>query len=254
MGNGKFVWYDLMTKDPEASLAFYTELIGWTSSVMDLGGVPYTLLSAGERMIGGVMGLEDAQLPPHWIGYVQVEDIEATCQLAEELGGKVCVPPTEIPGIGRFAVLTDPLGAAISPLQPAEASEMPEWVNAPGVVNWNEYMASDVTTAFGFYSLLFGWAPAGAMKSDESPGSYFLAGKDQQRPCVGLMKSPPPMDTLSYWLFYISVEDCAKSVEKAQALGAKLLAGPMPVPGGTAAVLVDPQGAAFGLYGDAPTP
>jgi predicted enzyme related to lactoylglutathione lyase len=245
--NGKFVWYDLMTKNEEASLAFYAELIGWKSSTMDIGGMPYTLLRAGETTIGGLMNLDAPDVPNHWVGYVQVEDIEATCALATELGGTVCVPPTEIPGVGRFAVLTDPQGGVISPLQPAAHEVMPEWKPGPGIVAWNEYMAQNVPGAFGFYALLFGWSPAGSMK-EGGEDSYFLCGADKEQPCVGMMKAPEMLAGRSAWLFYITVADCAQSVEVAKSRGAQLLTGPMPVPGGQAAVLMDPQGAAFGVY------
>jgi predicted enzyme related to lactoylglutathione lyase len=53
-------------------------------------------------------------MPPHWMPYFQVEDCDAAAANAAKLGGTVCVPPTDIPSIGRFAVLQDPTGATFS--------------------------------------------------------------------------------------------------------------------------------------------
>ena len=76
----------------------------------------YTIVKVGEEGVGGIMPIPpQAQgSPPNWGVYVTVDNIDATAKKAKELGGKVLVPPTDIPNVGRFAVLQDPQGAVIS--------------------------------------------------------------------------------------------------------------------------------------------
>ncbi len=114
---GTFCWNELLTRDPEASRKFYTELFGWTTEEMDMGpNGKYTLWKSGDKHAGGMMELKapgTEQVPPHWLAYVAVDDVDASTKKAEGLGAKVCVPPTDIPNTGRFSVITDPSGAAL---------------------------------------------------------------------------------------------------------------------------------------------
>ena len=84
-----------------------------------MGPTLYTLLKQGERMEGGVMAAppEMGDAPSHWMIYITVEGCDATVEKAKSLGGKVCLPPTDLPEIGRFSVLMDPQGAAFSVIE-----------------------------------------------------------------------------------------------------------------------------------------
>jgi uncharacterized protein len=115
-GNGDFCWYELATTDAEAAKKFYAALFGWEYKAGDIGGVAYSEIVANGRAVGGIhqMGAEFEGAPPHWMGYVAVADVDASAKKVEELGGKVCVPPTDIPTVGRFCVINDPAGAPIS--------------------------------------------------------------------------------------------------------------------------------------------
>ena len=114
--HGAFCWNELGTTDDEAAKKFYAELLGWTFKEGDFGGMKYAEIVAGGRPAGGVykMGPEFGGAPSHWMAYVAVEDVDASAKRVEELGGKVCVPPTDIPNVGRFSVINDPTGAALS--------------------------------------------------------------------------------------------------------------------------------------------
>ena len=113
---GTFCWNELGTTDSEAAKRFYTELFGWRLMAGDVAGANYTQIAVGDRAIGGIyqMGPEFGNAPSHWMPYVAVENVDETARRVEELGGKVCVPPTDIPSTGRFAVINDPTGATIS--------------------------------------------------------------------------------------------------------------------------------------------
>lgn len=107
----------LVTRDPEGSSKFYTDLLGWTTNTMQMpGGVGYTMFMAGERPVAGMMEppAEKSDVPTSWVSYITVEDLDATVAKARELGAHLCMPVTEIPGKGRFAGVADPQGVAIA--------------------------------------------------------------------------------------------------------------------------------------------
>lgn len=114
--HGAICWTELATKDVEAAKKFYSELLGWTLIESPAAGVAYTEFKVGGRPIGGMfqMTAEFGDAPSHWTSYVAVDDVEACAKRVEELGGKICVPPTDIPNTGRFCVINDPTGATIS--------------------------------------------------------------------------------------------------------------------------------------------
>ena len=113
---GFFSWNELMTGDTETCKAFYTQLFGWEAMEMDMESGKYTVFQKNGVNVGGMMGItpEMGPIPPHWMGYVTVDDVDASTETAAGLGAQVFVPPTDIPGIGRFSVIQDPAGAAIS--------------------------------------------------------------------------------------------------------------------------------------------
>ena len=115
--HGEFCWNDLATNDIQASQNFYAELLGWKIKEQEAGGVIYNEISLdGQKSFGGVWKLteEMGDVKPHWMSWVAVDDVDASAARVTELGGSVCVPPTDIPNTGRFCVINDPTGATIS--------------------------------------------------------------------------------------------------------------------------------------------
>jgi predicted enzyme related to lactoylglutathione lyase len=123
--NGSFCWNELSTTDSDAAVKFYTELLGWeikqsqaTEACEGSDGPPmvYNEIVVGGEHVGGMykMGPEHGGRPSHWMSYVAVEDVDDRAAKAAELGGSVCVPPMDIPNVGRFCVINDPTGATIS--------------------------------------------------------------------------------------------------------------------------------------------
>jgi predicted enzyme related to lactoylglutathione lyase len=115
--HGAFSWNELMTTDPAGALAFYRALFGWASQDMDMGTGPYHVVKVGDTPVGGVMGMPpDAApgTPPCWGSYVTVTDCDATVAQCTALGGRVLMPPTDVPTVGRMAVLQDPQGAVFN--------------------------------------------------------------------------------------------------------------------------------------------
>ena len=117
--HGAFCWNELSTTDGEAAKKFYSELLGWELKTSDATGMPYTEVVVGGKHIGGIYqpGPEcgaAAEMSPRWSSYVAVDDVDGAAARVEGLGGKVTVPPMDIPNTGRFCVVTDPTGASLS--------------------------------------------------------------------------------------------------------------------------------------------
>ena len=111
-------WNELATRDMNAAKAFYTHVFGWGTHDSPFGdGGTYTEWQLDGRSIGGgydMSGMMPESVPPHWLSYFAVENVDSTAARAQELGATVQVPPTDLPGMGRFAVLSDPQGGAFA--------------------------------------------------------------------------------------------------------------------------------------------
>ncbi|HVV85824.1 MAG TPA: VOC family protein [Kofleriaceae bacterium] len=251
---GRFVWYELLTTEPEAAIAFYTDVVGWKTQPFDGGPDPYTMWLGSQGAVGGVVALPEQARKlgarPYWQANVEVADVDASIEEVVRLGGKVIVAET-VPDIGRFAVIADPQGAVLALFTPARdmASHDP---SKPGEVAWHELYTTDHEAAFAFYHAICGWERLGAF--DMGPmGTYLLWGRDGKQ-LGGMMTMPPGMKTPDgaevppNWMYYVTVDDLDAALERAKAGGAKVINGPMEVPGGQRVVLLfDPQGAAFSL-------
>jgi predicted enzyme related to lactoylglutathione lyase len=253
---GRFVWYDLMTTDPDKAMAFYTQLVGWGTKPWEGGDTPYTLWTANGVTIGGVMHLpEDAVkggAPPHWLGYVAVPDPAAAAAKVREMGGGILHPATEIPSAGSFAVLCDPQGAAFAVYAPTEGNDYPPEATARvGEVSWRELATTDHAAAFRFYNTMFKWDKTESMDLGEM-GIYQMFGRAGMT--LGAMfNKPAEMPGPPFWLYYIRVENADHTAERVKQLGGQVLNGPMDVPGGDrVAQCMDPQGAAFAIHSSAP--
>ena len=250
MTQGTFVWYELMTTDAQAAVRFYGEVVGWTMRDSGMPGMRYTLASAGEAMIGGIMNFPPEGCPPGaspgWLGYIGVDDVDVYAGRVKAAGGAILRPADDIPGVGRFAVAADPHGASFVLFKPASTEAPPR--PAPmsrGTVGWHELNAGDGPSAFAFYAGLFGWRKDQAM--DMGPmGTYQLFKADAE--AIGAVMTKPPEIPAPFWLFYFAVEAIDAAHARVTRNGGEVLNGPMEVPGGSWIVQCrDPQGAMFAL-------
>jgi len=107
---GALTWNELYAPDLDAAQAFYGALFGWTFAPIEGMGMPYTVISNGERANGGMMLPPMPEIPPSWLVYFGAEDIDAALATVAELGGAVQAGPIDI-GIAKIAVVADPQGA-----------------------------------------------------------------------------------------------------------------------------------------------
>lgn len=255
--NRPFIWYELMTTDAEAARTYYQAVFGWEARPAGVPGIDYTLLAAAGRDVGGMLsmsavGCDGGDAPgdmrPCWLGYIASPDVDEDARRITARGGRVLKEPTDIPGVGRFAVVADPHGAVFQVMTGISNQEFaPAPKGTPGHVAWHELSAGDGEAAWQWYSGLFGWTEQEVM--DMGPaGKYrlFATGGDA---CGGMLTKTPEMP-VPMWLFYTCVEDVDGAIARATAGGGKLLMGPHEVPGGAwIATFLDPQGAMFAAVG-----
>jgi predicted enzyme related to lactoylglutathione lyase len=115
---GEASWHELMTTDAATAMKFYTEVFGWQpSETMDMGPMgKYYMFNRPHGMIGGMMNKppEMAHVPPHWMIYFRVPDLDAAADRVKVNGGKILNGPMEVPGGDRIVNAMDPQGAAFS--------------------------------------------------------------------------------------------------------------------------------------------
>lgn len=246
---GRFVWHDLMTNDPASSLAFYSELFGWTTRKVDMGGMgSYTFITAGGRENGGMVEMDPAQgIPSHWLSYLTVDDVDDLVRRAGDLNLEVKFPPTDIPEVGRFAVVADPTGAHFAPfkgLRPVPAE--PQGAPSAGAFCWNELLTRDLDKAAAFYETLCGWSREEVDMGEM--GSYTLFKRDGEE-TAGMMAMPPQAEGPCSWLLYVAVEDVDLAAKKIAELQGRIYVPPTDIPGvGRFAVAADPNGATFAVF------
>lgn len=245
---GRFIWHELMTTDTDAAAAFYSKVVPWRTQ--DSGMPSYTLWMAGKTQVGGLTALPrdgaEAGAPPHWIVYIATPNVDATVAEAQRLGGKVLKSPSDIPNMGRYAVLSDPQGAAFAVYTPP--GPPPDGAGAsggPGEFGWHELATTDYAAGLNFYTQLFGWEK-GPAHDMGAMGVYQLINHRGAQ--VGGAYNLQAPSTPPHWLSYVRVPDCAKATAAAKAAGGRILHGPIEVPGGSwITMLMDPQGGAFAV-------
>jgi len=249
--HGRFAWYELITTDVEAAKAFYANVIGWGTLDASAPGRVYTLFTAGKALVSGLMDLpEDARKmggKPSWVGYVEVDDVDATANRIKRLGGVVHVPPTDVSNISRFSIFSDPQAARLALfkwLNPGQ--DQPAELGAPGRVGWHELLADDWEKALAFYSELFGWQKADADIGEIGTYQLFSAGGQT----IGGMLNKPSVIPVPFWLYYFNISDIDAAAQRVTTGGGQILDGPLEMPGGSWIVqCADPQGAIFALEG-----
>jgi predicted enzyme related to lactoylglutathione lyase len=254
---GEFIWYELMTADPEGAKTFYDAVVGW-----DIG--PAAPEFNGYRMIGrsdgkaagGVLTLTDEMQQhgarPTWLGYIHVPDVDAAVAGINQAGGRALMPAFDIPNVGRIAMVTDPQGApfyVMKPIPPAGRENEQGDVFSPTEqqrVGWNELITSDREAARHFYGEQFGWTSDDFMPMGEL-GEYRFWDHHGVR--LGALCGPIP-DEQPHWRYYFRVPSIGQAKQSAEAKGGIVYMGPHQVPTGDWIIIgKDPQGAEFALVG-----
>jgi len=241
---GKFVWFEHLSADIPKARKFYDALFGWHTESMPMGGQRYSMILNGDGTtsegIGGYRGVE-AAIRPAWIGYISVDDVDATYAVALAEGATAVAAPADHGTVGRGATIHDPTGAAVCLWHSAQG-DRDDPAKAPiGSWCWNELWTTDDKRALAFYEKVFGYSHD---TMDMGEGTYYmLKSGDVAR--AGLMHAVRP-DAPSMWLPYVAVADCDATASRALALGGKVLMAPGDIPNiGRFAIAEDTLGAAI---------
>lgn len=247
---GHFAWYELLTTDLAEAGAFYGKVVGWNVKDVSTPDLAYAVLTVGDVPVGGLMDLpeEGRRLgaTPRWVGYVTVDDTDATVVQIRRLGGGVLVPPTDS-NIGRISVVADPQKATFALVTGLTYGQrQPSGPDEPGRVGWHELLAEDRNKVFDFYGELFGWQKSYA---ETDPADLYQLFSAAGQTMGGMLTKLPSVSQPS-WLYYFNVEDIAAAANRVDAGGGRVLQGPIELPDGCWIVrCADPQGALFALQG-----
>jgi hypothetical protein len=242
---GVFCWPELATADPARAVDFYSALFEWRP-VETPGEHPYTRLQIDGANVGAVSAArpEDSRQEARWNSSVSVEHVEAAVAKARELGGRVLIGPIDLSDLGRMATVEDPGGAAVT-LWQTHAQFSAHVLNAPGTLCWSELTTGDIGAAEAFYVGLFGWS------SRRDPLNTYIEFLRDDEPIAGVLpRRPTWRGVRAQWMPYFSAADVDDVIEVAERHGGSVLIPPSAIPmSGRFALLRDPQGARFGIYG-----
>lgn len=243
---GKFVWHDLVTKDPAAVKRFYSQLLGWEFQEVKGSKRPYTLIKAEGLWIGGIVeptGAVGKAEVSQWLGYLSVPDVDRAVEQVRAGGGKALVGPEDVQKIGRAAVVADPQGAPVGFVRSQQGDPADTGMPEPGQFLWMENLADDAAAAVSFYKGLLGYE---VEERNEGGGPYYVL-KQEARPRAGIFHKPVPQ-VRPNWLTYVRVADPAALVGRVEALGGRVVMAPRPdVRNGSLALIADPSGAVLAL-------
>lgn len=261
---GSFIWYELMTTDPEGAAAFYGPIVGWkivghSDPQSAAEGMDYRMIERGDGgNAGGVLKLTqemcDGGARPCWLGYLYVEDVDAAVSAIVADGGRQMLAPFDIE-VGRIAMVADPQGVphyVMKPIPPAGApadarSDVYDR-HAEQRVNWNELYSPDLEGAKAFYAKHYNFEFNNSMPMGPMGDYCFIDHGGESEP-IGAVMQKPEQVPVGLWNFYIHVPGTIdEAVAKVQELGGQVFNGPMEVPGGDWIINgMDPQGAMFSL-------
>jgi predicted enzyme related to lactoylglutathione lyase len=251
-----FIWYELVTNDMDKAVAFYSKVVGWDIRDSGMPGMRYMLFGKDGKDVGGMMtwtGAGAPGMPPEWMGHIHTAKLDAELEAVTADGGMVVKPATDIPTVGRFAVVLDPQKVKYLLFEPVAGQPVPARLgqNETGNVGWHELLTDDYATAWEYYSKHYGWekdfahdmGPMGVYQTFRTDKPMFDGGMMSIKGVQGMPEGVPP-----HWNYYFVVDDVDAAVALINDAGGKVLMGPHDVPGGSRILQgIDDQGAGFAL-------
>ncbi len=238
---GQFVWHDLVSPNPKASMDFYSAVFGWSFTTLGEGNEAYYVVKNNGNAIGGIVKL-DPQYGSvgEWVASLSVSDVPKAVDYNENKGGKTLMKPMNVKGRGKVALIQDPQGAIISFIFSDSGDPA---VEAGKIWLWNELWSNDMTQSMDYYKGLIPYTTE-KLKIVDTP--YYIF-KNGGKKLSGIMKNPV-QDMRTSWIPYIRVSNINDVVNKAKNAGAHIISEPKPeIRNGTLAIIQDPSGAKFAL-------
>lgn len=257
---GDFIWYELMTTDADGAKDFYDAVAGWDIGEGAAEYQGYRMINAGGGFAGGLLPLTDEMQQggarPTWLGYLYVPDVDQAVAKIETAGGTSVMPATDIPNVGRIAMVADPQGAPFYIMKPTPPANDPKGEsdvfsrNAVQRCGWNELATTDGVAALDFYTSQFGLEKGDAMPMGEAGDYRFINRGGEMIGAIFPIAAGSFKDERPHWRYYFRVPSISAAKAAAEQAGGSIKMGPMEVPGGDQIVVgTDPQGAEFALVG-----
>jgi uncharacterized protein len=237
-------WSDLGVADVDRAAAFYGALLGWEFVDSEASG-DYRRATVRGRQVAGIGGTLEPGDDARWYVTIASDDVDATAAAVVPAGGTVDMPPTDVDGLGRMALVADPGGAVFGVWQDVAQGGY-ALVNEPGAVCWTEVHGPDRPGLAAFYGALFGYVPNTFGEPSEPYTTLALPGSDS--PVAGVFAPPGmPADAPAGWLTWFAVEDTASAVATVAEHGGHVLMEPFDSPFGLSAMVAGPEGEQFGV-------
>lgn len=246
--DGAIGWPELLTTDPEAAAVFYAAVFGWTTQTMPMDSGPYYVANVAERPQAGIMLRPEEAIPPVWMFYVTVHDLEAATARVAARGGTVEVPIMDIPNVGRFAGVVDPQGAMLmlmeygAPADPVDEMPPVDFLDAfatEGAFSWFQLLTPDPGASARWYAEVFGWT---VEEQAQPMGAYFVVKIGDVG--FGGITAPFSDRMPPHWQGYVTVDDADATAARVAKEGGSVMMPPTDVPGvGRMLAFRDPQGA-----------
>jgi predicted enzyme related to lactoylglutathione lyase len=242
--NGKLVWVDLVTTDPEKAVAFYSTVFGWQAQYFS--DEKYIEMSRDGRLVCSVVLYEDEEAEDgdaRWLVSISVDDIDDATQRAADNGGSVLESPTDLPDRGRYSVISDSQGAVLMLLRATGGDPVDDLILVDEWA-WAELWTNDTDEAESFYKSLAGYDSL--RLPDASGGERILLGSDGKARAT--IVSLPWDDVEPNWIPYIPVSNVADTLQRIDDAGGALLVKSDDSDGSPeVAIVVGPTGGVFAI-------
>ena len=236
-------WVDLSSPDVHASIAFYSELLGWEFSEPATEFGNYTRATFGGDEVAGAGSMMDGGFPA-WTLYFRTDDSAAAAEAISASGGTLIAGPMQVGDFGHMTIAQDPTGAFFGLWENLEMTGFQAF-GTRGALAWSDLRSPDPDRAREFYGPLLGWSFAPVEMA--GPSYTTAALSEGGEPVVGLgdfmgVENIPP-----HWAVYFVCDDTDAAVARVTELGGQAFTPPFDTPYGRMAAVADPQGAAFWL-------
>jgi predicted enzyme related to lactoylglutathione lyase len=249
--HGMFAWTDLIAHDLDDAKDFYGNLLGWRPTALpDHPASAYTLFTLDGQRVAGLTPMSETLkgqgVPPVWVSYILVDDVDAVVGRVVSLGGTVVLPPMDIEDSGRMSMITDPSGGSVC-LWQAGTHGGAECFNDAGCMSWNELLTRDPDAALPFFADLLGWTYQAMDLGEQGTYQVCMAGG---RPNGGIMAMPAtvPDHVPAHWDVYFAVDDVDAAAARATEIGGQILVPPTDIAVGRFTYVSDRQGGHFTLF------
>ncbi|MFO8027678.1 MAG: VOC family protein [Opitutales bacterium] len=246
---GKFIWGDLFAEYPLQLGKFYSQVFGWNLRRFGTDKTAYWLLSNDDQPVAGIVrhSLKEKKpgsLQARWVGYISVEDVEEAAERVVEEGGKLLLPPREVPDRGSLAIATDSEGTIIGFMH-SDSGDPPDRLAAVGEWVWVQLFSADPAKAVSFYQDVFELEGEPDTRTESEDDFLLVSGGHSRASLVPFQRN----SRRGGWLGFVRVTDVEETIQAATDIGGRVIMDPETVEEtGRMAVIADPYGGVVGLF------